>query len=458
MEWRVSANHILKGGDIMAFSAETGERLWTAPCHEGFNSPVDLFVAQGKVWSGVLAWKRQPGITEVYDLQTGQVAARRPPDQKTYTIGFGHARCYRHKATSQYVIQGRSGVEFIDMSSDRVIANHWVRGTCQYGILPANGLLYAPPHSCACYITAKLHSFNALAATPQGRREQTHPTERGPAYESALDTRPSTRDTSDWPTYRHDPARSGATPASLSASLGPAWARKLQGPLSPVVVAAGRLYVAQPEAHTLHALDAKDGSALWQFTAGGRVDSPPTVHGGRVYFGSADGWVYCVRAEDGALAWRFRAAPESRQIVSYGQLESPWPVPGNVLVVPHPERGPHPLALAAAGRSSYVDGGVYLHVLDGVTGQALASRRISHRDPETGLEPQKAIRGVSMPGAKPDVLSTDGTSVFMRHQRFDFRANPLKQNVDHLFSSAGFLDDTWWHRAYWQVGTRMGGG
>jgi len=45
MEWRVSANHILEGGEIMAFSATTGQKLWTAPCHEGFNSPVDVFVA-----------------------------------------------------------------------------------------------------------------------------------------------------------------------------------------------------------------------------------------------------------------------------------------------------------------------------------------------------------------------------------------------------------------------------
>ncbi|MGB2824482.1 MAG: PQQ-binding-like beta-propeller repeat protein, partial [Phycisphaerae bacterium] len=461
LEWRVSANHILTGGEIMAFSAESGEKLWTAPCHEGFNSPVDVFVVGGKVWSGELAWGKQPGTTKLYDLHTGKVVATRSDDQKMYTLGFGHHRCHRNKATTKYVIHSRAGVEFFDVSADRVVADHWVRGGCQYGILPANGLLYAPSHPCACYITAKLSGFNALSAeratpfSPQPAR-----LEKGPAYGKLGNPQSAIRNPQlgDWPTYRHDAARSGAASAALSGGLTPHWAKALPGPLTAVVVADGRLYVAQREAHTLHALRAEDGSPLWCYTAGGRVDSPPTVYRGLVYFGSADGWVYCLRAEDGALAWRFRVAPEPRQIVSYGQLESVWPVHGNVLVCPGPEGPEQPVAYAAAGRSSFVDGGVYLCGVHAVTGELLVKRRISHRDPKTGLEPQDVIRGVQMPGAMPDVLATDGTSLFMRHSRMDLKGNSLPEDVDHLFSSAGYLDDTWWHRTYWQVGTVMRGG
>jgi len=458
MEWRVSANHILTDGQIMAFSAEDGKKLWMAPCHEGFNSPVDLFVIDGRVYSGVLAWGKQPGITKVYDLHTGEVVATRKPDQETYTLGFGHHRCYRNKATTKYVIQGRAGVEFLDLGSpDRVIAAHWVRGACQYGVLPANGLVYAPTHPCACYITAKLSGYNALgdrratSFSPEPDR-----LEKGPAYGQIINHQSSIIDSLDWPTYRHDAARSGATSEPLSPNLSPHWGRPLPGPLTAVVVAEGRLYVAQREAHTVHALSAQDGSPLWHYTAGGRVDSPPTIHEGMVYFGSADGWMYCLRAEDGALAWRFRVAPESRQIVSYGQLESVWPVPGNVLVASRQE-GP-PVAYASAGRSSYVDGGVYLCGVDARTGELVTRRRISHRDPETGLEPQEMVRGVNMPGAMPDVLASDGTSIFMRHQRFDFSGESLEPDVDHLFSSAGYLDDTWWHRTYLQIGRMMSGG
>jgi outer membrane protein assembly factor BamB len=467
-EWRVSANHILTDGEIMAFSAETGKPLWTAPCHEGFNSPVDLFVVDGKVWSGILAWGRQPGITKVYDLHTGEVVATRSPDQQTYTLGFGHTRCYRHKATSKYVIHGRAGVEFVDVNADRVIANHWVRGACQYGILPCNGFVYAPTHPCACYITAKLSGFNALAggrrATPDADSRISNRLQKGRAYSQANRSRRDhdaqegrkleTGDR-DWPTYRGNNARSGNAGFSLSPKLRLQWEKALPGPLTAVVAAEGRLYVAQRDAHTVHAFKADDGSHLWCYTAGGRVDSPPTIRGGLVYFGSADGWMYCLRAEDGALVWRFRVAPESRQVVSYGQLESVWPVHGNVLVSQRPQNSNRLVAYAAAGRSSYVDGGVYFCGIDAVTGELIAERRISHRDPETGREPQAVIRGTRMPGAIPDVLATDGTSLFMRHLRLDFDGQTLEPNVDHLFSSAGYLDDTWWHRTYLQIGREM---
>jgi len=462
LEWRVSANHILTGGELVAFSAETGKRLWSAPCHEGFNSPVDVLVVDGKVFSGALAWGRQPGVTNVYDLHTGRVAAKRSPDQKHYTLGFGHHRCHRNKATSKYVIQGRAGIEFLDVNADRAVADHWVRGACQYGTLPCNGLVYAPTHPCACYITAKLNGFNALAGRRESESrevEESKRLEKGPAYSSPIrHSAFGIRHSGDWPTYRHDAARSGATPQPLSPKLEHAWEKELSGPLTAVVVADGTLYVAQRDAHTLHALRARGGAPLWSYTTGGRVDSPPTLFGGRAYFASADGWMYCLRAEDGALVWRFRIAPEPRQIVSYSQLESVWPAPGTVLVQADGEEGTRPIAYASAGRSSYVDGGVHLCAVDAMTGEPVFTRRISHRSPETGHEPQNTVRGVSMPGAVPDVLSSDGKSVFMRHQRFDLKGGPLPQDVDHVFCSAGFVDDTWWHRTYLQYGNSMRGG
>jgi hypothetical protein len=44
----------------------------------------------------------------------------------------------------------------------------------------------------------------------------------------------------------------------------------------------------------------------------------------------------------------------------------------------------------------------------------------------------------------------------MRHRRFDLEGQPQSPEVTHLFSAAGFLDDAWWHRTYWLVGTTMG--
>ena len=116
------------------------------------------------------------------------------------------------------------------------------------------------------------------------------------------------------------------------------------------------------------------------------------------------------------------------------------------------------VAYAVAGRSSYIDGGIYLCRLNAATGKLLSETVVDHRDPRTGLPPQDTARGVNMPGALPDVLSFDGKFVYMRHTRFDTRGVKLDPDVPHLFSPAGFVDDSWWHRTYWLYGTDMNSG
>jgi len=442
-------------GKMMAFSAATGERLWEADCREVYNAPVDVLVSDGLIWSGNMVQRKDPGIIEVRDLKTGEVRKTRPADQRSLEVGMFHHRCYRNKATNRYVLMGRAGVEFIDTATDELIPNHWVRGTCQYGIMPCNGMLYAPPHSCACYIRAKLSGFNALApkraVQPPEPKVGDDRLTRGPAYSAAASNTRYQSSDADWSTYRHDPGRSGATRSVVAPGLATAWQRDLGGRLSSMTVAGGRVYVALVDEHTVCALDATSGEPVWRFTAGGRVDSPPTVAGGRVLFGSADGSVYCLRDEDGALAWRFRAAPEDRRVFSYGQLESVWPVPGSVLV----REG---VAYVAAGRSSFLDSGIYLYRLDLQTGRMLSVTRINDRDPKTDREPQKTVSDFTMEGALPDILAADGGSIFMRHRRFDVNGAEQPANVPHLFSPAGFLDDAWWHRTYWLIAPQIGDG
>jgi len=116
------------------------------------------------------------------------------------------------------------------------------------------------------------------------------------------------------------------------------------------------------------------------------------------------------------------------------------------------------IAYFAAGRSSFLDGGIYLYRVDVKTGKKLSESCVNSRDPRTGEEPQGTIRGVDMPGALPDVLSSDGKFIYMRHVRFNRNGVVQEPNVPHLYNPAGFLDDSWWHRTYWMVGTRMGVG
>jgi outer membrane protein assembly factor BamB len=366
---------------------------------------------------------------------------------------MSHHRCYRNRATEKYVLLGRSGVEMLDVATGKAEANHWIRGTCQFGVLPANGLLYVPPHTCACYLKTKLNGLNALAP----KRPETVPVSssarlaKGPAYDSDPPLSTLHSELSDWPTYRHDAARSGATATTVPANLQPSWQAEIGGRLSSLTIAESRVFVAEIDAHTVHARNAEDGAPLWKFTAGGRVDSPPTVSGGHVLFGSADGYVYCLDAANGALAWRFRAGPEDRRILVDDQLESTWPVHGAVLVQDE-------TAYFAAGRSSFLDGGILLFGLDVRTGEVVAESVVSGRDPETGEQPKDVIEGFDMPGGLPDVLSSDGEFVYMRDLKFDQQCQSCEGGGMHLFSPTGFLDETWWHRSYWLWGPEFKSG
>ena len=450
-------------GELVAFAADTGKRLWSCPSRECYNAPVDVLVAGGLVWTGNLVRANEPGVTVGRDPLTGTPKKQRPPDKESFRVGMSHHRCYRNKATDRYLVLGRAGVEMIDVATGKADASHWVRGACQYGVVPCNGLIYAPPHSCACYIHAKLNGFNALAGEGRGsgaesRGKEGGRLERGPAFGQPLDPRPPTPDPSSaWPTLRHDPARSGSTAAAIPAELRTAWQTDVGGRVTSVVVAGGRVFLASVDTHTVHALDAAGGRRLWSTTVGGRVDSPPTVYRGLVLFGCTDGHVYALRASDGALAWRFRAAPTDRRVVAYGQLESVWPVHGSVLVYePSPGK---PVLACAAGRSSFLDGGIAVCRLDPRTGTLLSETRVADHDAKTGLEPQETIRGTDMTsGVLPDVLSTDGASLYLRQVRFDLDGKRQAQGAVHLFSSAGYLDGDWWHRTYWILGSRFPSG
>ncbi|MHC4741508.1 MAG: outer membrane protein assembly factor BamB family protein [Planctomycetota bacterium] len=440
-------------GELIAFSAKDGKELWRSKARECYNAPIDVLVSDGLVWTGSIVRASDPGVTEGLDPVTGQAKRTRPKDQTFFQAGMGHQRCYRNKATDRFLVFGRSGVEFIDVATGQAIPNHWVRGTCQYGVIPCNGLLYAPPHSCACFIRSKLNGFNCLApkrsvpkqGASKGRKRAR--LEKGPAYSKIKES--SKGSIGDWPTYRRDNTRSGTATVAVAAKLEKAWEQKVGGKLTSCVVGEGKVLVASEDTHTVHALDAGSGKGLWHYTAGGRVDSPPTVWRGRALFGSADGYVHCLRASDGAVAWRFRAAPDDQRIVSYGQIESLWPVSGSVMV----REGQ---VYCAAGRSSYLAGGIRLCRLDAETGKLLSETIVDDRDPNTGFQRKGTVRGTNMPGALPDVLSCDGSSVYMRHRRFDLAGVEQKADVEHMFSPAGFLDDTWWHRTYWMIGTAIG--
>ena len=174
---RFSGGTLVMHGDVIlftaaqglaAFSAKTGERLWSGPRSfgPGVAQPADLFVAAGLVWGGEPQAKYVVDQTAVRregrDPKTGEV--KRTVEVPCLISPLHHFRCYRSKATERYLLLPKRGIEFLDLVGDNHMRNDWLRAPCSYGFLPANGLLYMPPSPCFCYPGVRLTDFNALAA------------------------------------------------------------------------------------------------------------------------------------------------------------------------------------------------------------------------------------------------------------------------------------------------------
>ena len=445
----------------------TGRQLWQqqVPLGSGLGSE-DLFVINGVIWPSMLsvdeqqnpAGKSPHALAIGYDLRTGKEQRRifvqnlRSPEH--------HHRCYRNKATENYLISAMEGAEFLNLCGTDHTQNNFVRGACKLGVMPCNGMLYVPPDQCFCQPGAKVLGFTAIAPasdTPMEPVPDTQRLERGPVYGKVANSKFQTPNSQDWPTYRHDAARHGSTTAAVATPVADGWRAKLGGNLTQPGAVGEQVFVASREAHTLHVLNLRTGRPLWTFVAGGRIDSPPTVHEGLVLMGSADGWVYCLRSDDGALVWRFLAAPWERRIVSDDQIESAWPVHGSVLV----RDG---IAYFTAGRSTYLDGGIRVYGLDPQTG------RILHQSTLSGPTPDgKTMREVSfyIQGANSDVLVSEGNAIFMRQKRLSLSLKEESSEIlsskgesdvgRHVFSTSGLLDGSWYNRAFWIYAKRWPG-
>ncbi|MHC4627704.1 MAG: outer membrane protein assembly factor BamB family protein [Planctomycetota bacterium] len=242
----------------------------------------------------------------------------------------------------------------------------------------------------------------------------------------------------------------------MSTALQPRWQTKLSTQASPPVIAAGRVFAADVDAHAVCALNAADGKMQWTYTTGGRVDSPPTYYEGRLLFGSHDGWVYCLRATDGALIWRFKALPD-RLICAYEQIESAWPVCGSILVYEN-------VAYFVAGRNSFLDGGLFLFGLNPRTGRVIHQRNLYGPYGQNGhpiVSPVTALGATGaggIEGNKGDILLAENGHLFLRHEAFTPNLKSVSPDgtiPPHLITSHGFAEPIPHHRSWWTIDTTL---
>lgn len=370
--------------------------------------------------------KRLPIQVSSIDVLSGKTLS-------THDAGLAH--CFPPVATTNYLFSGE--LDLTDLRTGEVDANRITKANCSAdsGWIPANGLIYLTPKHCTCW--PMLRGYTALA--PERKAGDIGKLDvKNMEFKLESGEDPPTlvsKKNDDWPAYRNDNWRSASTSAAGPTELKTLWTTNLgkatdltgpivddwnenpfiKGPISSPVISEGMAYVAHSDTHTVIGMDANSGDVRWRFTANGRVDTAPTIYNGLCLFGSKSGWVFCLNAKTGKLVWKRQAAPVDEQIVAYGQLESPWPVAGSVLIM-------NDTAYFAAGRQSLADGGILIFAVDPAFGYLRWVERLN-------TVPQKGFyRNSGLEFDNYDLLNREGDGVAM--SRWVFNGKSGKMSIE----------------------------
>lgn len=209
----------------------------------------------------------------------------------------------------------------------------------------------------------------------------------------------------DWPTYRHDAARSGVTSESLSLPLiecwrfeprlapDPAWETPRDVPVEGILelgrarfddahhvaVADGRVFFGTSGDGRVCALEIATGHKVWSRHVGGPVRLAPTIADGRAYFGADDGIVRCLDAATGQDVWEHRVGPRDERLLGHGRMISRWPVRTGVLV----DGG-----VAYFGAGIFPGEGVFMEAVAAADGRAVWRNDTCGEAPESIVSPQ----------------------------------------------------------------------
>ncbi len=179
----------------------------------------------------------------------------------------------------------------------------------------------------------------------------------------------------DWPTFRHDAARSAFTSEALPDTLSlrwsfqamlpprPAWSRQERMPFDRAfhpVVGEGLVFFGSSADDRVVALDAETGARRWEYFTEGPVRFAPAYANRHLYVVSDDGYLHCLKAANGSLVWKQRGGSDERRILGNGRMISRIPARGGPVLVGN-------VVYYAAG--IWPSDGIYLYALDADTGR-----------------------------------------------------------------------------------------
>lgn len=168
-----------------------------------------------------------------------------------------------------------------------------------------------------------------------------------------------TPDSSTWPTWGGDAARSHVSDVPPPDNPVQAWRRDVgvnpawPGPARrdaynkvedlksrlrfddapQTVIVDGVVIVGSSRDDTVEAIDIETGTPRWTFWTEGPVRFSPTIRGDTVFAGSDDGHLYALDRHTGEELWRVRPGPLDRRVAGNGRIVSTWPIRTGPIVI-----------------------------------------------------------------------------------------------------------------------------
>ena len=372
---------------VIALDLAKGTVLWEA-LDETFNAKDQTITLEAAGFGAVAVAYKGRGTVALLSAASGKVLEK----DKAAEAGKNFFRFRNHICTpvmrvGDIQLNNRGGT--ITKGKERQQFGG-ARAGCLTGTVPGYGAGYIAQNWCRCS-PAQIPGLLAIAPigkipTPAEMEVPTEPTE----FASYNETADGIEKPSAWTSFRGNAKRSSSAACDISENVGVLWTKKVTGKkiagtvqrdwrsflntrLTAPVTGGGLVIVADIDHNELIAVDGKSGSVKWRFMTGGRMDTAPTLHKGICLAGDRTGYVYAIKIKTGQLIYKLRIAPLEQRMVSYGKVESVWPVIGGVMVAKDK-------AYASAGRTQGSDGGLLVRAFLPETGKVLWSKAV----PQTG--------------------------------------------------------------------------
>jgi len=368
---------------VIALDLDKGTVLWEAP-DESFNAKDQPLTLEAAGFGAVAVGHNNRRAVALLSAAGGKVLAK----DKAAEVGKNFFRFRNHICTpvmhvGDIQLTNRGGT--ITKGSQRQLFGG-ARAGCLTGTVPGYGAGYITQNWCRCS-PAQVPGLLAIAPigkvpTPEEMEVPTRPDD----FTSYGETADGITSESTWTSFRGNAARSSSAACDIPEKVDVAWTTKVAAGQIPgtvrrdwrsflnsrltAPVAAGSLAIVVDIDHNeLIAVDAGSGSVKWRFMTGGRMDTAATVYKGICLAGDRTGYVYAIKVKSGQLIYKLRIAPFEKRMMSYGKVESVWPVIGGVMVA----KGK---AYASAGRTEGSDGGLLVRAFVPETGEVCWSRAL----------------------------------------------------------------------------------